>query len=116
MPFVASSELPSGEPRPGWMGRFFSSDSMTVAYYEVAGDAVPLHEHCHPQEEIWNVVDGEMAITIAGVERVVGAGGAAIVPSNAPHSARALGPCRAVVVDHPARDAIGGIRPTRPQA
>ena len=61
MPFVDSSELPSGEPKPGWVGRFFSSDRMTFAYYAIAADAAPVHEHQHPQEEVWNVLEGELA-------------------------------------------------------
>jgi mannose-6-phosphate isomerase-like protein (cupin superfamily) len=113
MPFVDSNELPGGEPLPGWVGRFFHSDNLTFAYYEIAPDAAPLHEHSHPQEEIWNVVDGELAIKIEGVERVVAAGCAAIVPANTPHSARVLGGCRAIVVDYPKRIQVGGVRTAR---
>jgi mannose-6-phosphate isomerase-like protein (cupin superfamily) len=103
MPFVNPYELPTVERLPGWFGRFFSSDSMTFGYWEVAADAVPLHEHHHPQEEVWNLVDGRIAITVDGVEQVLEPGEAAIVPANAPHSARALSAARAIVVDHPTR-------------
>jgi mannose-6-phosphate isomerase-like protein (cupin superfamily) len=97
------------EPLPGWRGRFFHTEQMTFAYYEIAADAVALHEHDHPQEEVWHVIDGSLAITIDGVEHVAEPGTAAVVPANTPHSARALGAVRAIVVDTPRRDAVGAV-------
>jgi mannose-6-phosphate isomerase-like protein (cupin superfamily) len=110
--FIDVVQLPAREPLPGWNGRFFHSDHMTFAYYEIDADAVPIHEHHHPQEEVWNVVEGKLAITIDGREHVIGPGCAAIVPANVRHSTRALVPSRAIVVDHPVRDRVGGV-PTR---
>jgi len=72
MPFVDSTELSTRERLPGWTSRVFQSDNMTFAYYEIAADAVPLHEHHHPQEEVWNVIEGKLAVTIDGVEQVAG--------------------------------------------
>jgi hypothetical protein len=40
----------------------------------------------------------------------VGAGCAAIVPVDTPHSARVLGACRAIVVDYPTRKEVRGVR------
>src|ERR1700730_9674021 len=82
MPFVDSTELSTRERLPGWTSRVFHSDSMTFAYYEIAAAAVPLHEHHHPQEEVWNVIDGKLAVTIDGVEQVAGPGCAAVVPPD----------------------------------
>jgi quercetin dioxygenase-like cupin family protein len=109
MPFVDSSELSPREPLPGWAGRFFHSGKMTFAYYEIAADAEPLHEHHHPQEEVWHVLDGKLAVTIDGEEHIAAPGCAAIVPPNTPHSARALTACKAIVVDTPLREQVGGI-------
>jgi quercetin dioxygenase-like cupin family protein len=53
---------------------------------------------------VWNVIDGQLAVTIDGVEQVAGPGCAAVVPPDTPHSARALSACRAIVVDYPLRD------------
>jgi mannose-6-phosphate isomerase-like protein (cupin superfamily) len=108
MPYLDSSDMTSNERLPGWKGRFFHSDNMSFAVYEIAADAVPLHEHHHPQEEVWNVVEGKLGVTIDGVEHVAEPGCAAIVPPDTPHSARAIGACRAIVVDYPVRDDIGG--------
>jgi unsaturated pyranuronate lyase len=104
MPFVDSTELSTRERLPGWTSRVFHSPNMTFAYYEIAADAVPLHEHHHPQEEVWNVIEAKLAVTIDGVEQVAGPGCAAVVPPDTSHSARALGACRAIVVDYPLRD------------
>jgi|SRR5215471_10527467 len=109
MPFVDPPELPVRQPLAGWNGRFFHSEHMTFAYYQVDADAVPIHEHHHPEEEVWHVVEGRLAITIDGEERVLGPGAAAVVPSNTPHRARALEASRAIVVDHPTRDRVGGV-------
>ena len=104
MPFVDSTELSTRERLPGWTSRVFHSDNLTFAYYEIAADAVPLHEHHHPQEEVWYVIEGKLAVTIDGVEQVAGPGCAAVIPPDTPHSARALSACRAIVVDYPLRD------------
>lgn len=109
MPIVDASELPARQPVAGWRGRFFHSGHMTFAYYEVDPDAIPIHEHHHPNEEVWNVIEGRLAVTIDGQEHTLGPGCAAIVPPNAPHSTRALTAARAIVVDHPVRDQVGGV-------
>jgi quercetin dioxygenase-like cupin family protein len=96
------------EPREGWTGRFFHSETMTFAYYTVAAGAW-IHEHSHPNDEVWNVLEGELELTIAGTKHVLGTGWAAVVPPNAAHSARALTDARAIVVDHPTRLSIGGV-------
>jgi mannose-6-phosphate isomerase-like protein (cupin superfamily) len=106
MPFVDARELPANQRLPGWDGRVFHSPSMTFAYWEIAAGAQPLHEHHHAQEEVWHIVEGELAITIGSEEQVVRPGCAAIVPPDTPHSARPLSACRAIVVDYPLRDHI----------
>jgi GMP synthase-like glutamine amidotransferase/quercetin dioxygenase-like cupin family protein/DNA-binding CsgD family transcriptional regulator len=110
VPFVDPSSLPSHEPRPGWIGRFFHSDHMTFAYYDVSADA-DVHEHQHPHEEVWHVVAGALELTLGDDTRVVRAGEAAIVPADERHSVRATEPTRAIVVDYPVRESLAGIRP-----
>jgi mannose-6-phosphate isomerase-like protein (cupin superfamily) len=110
MSFVDSAALRSKEPLPGWKGRFFHSQNMSFGYYDIAADSVPLHEHHHPQEEVWHVIEGTAAVTVDGVEHVAEPGCAVIVPPNTPHSARALGACQVIVVDYPLRAEVGGVR------
>ncbi len=108
MPFIDSTELTEKSPLPGWKGRFFHSEHMTFSYYEIdAGSA--LHEHFHPNEEVWNVIEGELEVTVGSDVVVVGAGGAAVVPSDISHSARAVTDCRAIVVDEGVRTRVGGV-------
>ena len=108
MAFIEISGLDVKEPRTGWKGRFFHSEHMTLAYYTVEAGA-SIHRHAHPNDEVWNVIDGELEITIAAETRVVGPGGAAVVPPDTPHAIKALTAARAIVVDHPRRESIGGI-------
>ena len=102
MPFIDTRKLDVVERRPGWHGRFFNSPSMTFAQYTFAKGS-SIHEHSHEQEEVWQVIDGELEITIDGVTQVAGPGGVAIVSPHGRHSVRALSDGRAFVVDFPLR-------------
>ena len=53
--------------------------------------------------------NGQLEITIAGERQVAGAGCAAVVPPDTPHSVKAFTDVRVIVVDYPRRDSIGGI-------
>ena len=106
MPFVEPDAMIVITPIRGWTGRVFHSSQMTFGYWEIAADAVDLHEHDHAQEEVWNVVSGEIVLSIDGHERRLDAGDAAIIPPGVRHAAVVLGPCRAIVVDHPVRIAL----------
>ena len=102
MPFVDISSLPVTERLPGWHGRYFHSTSMTFAHYEfVRGSSI--HEHFHPEEEVYEVIEGELEIIIDGAAQVLRPGLVAIVPPNARHSVKALTDGRAIIIDHPPR-------------
>lgn len=102
MPLVDIASLPEMERLPGWRGRFFHSEQMTVAHYDFDNGS-SIHEHFHPQEEIYHVLDGELELTIEGVPVIARPGLAAIVPANARHSARALTAGRVLIIDAPRR-------------
>lgn len=103
MPFIDTSELAVQERRPGWRGRYFRSPSMTFAHWEFAAGS-DIHEHSHPQEEVWEILEGELEVTVGGVTRVARPGVVAIVPPDTPHSVRALTDGRAIVIDYPLRE------------
>lgn len=106
MPFLDTNSLRSIERLPGWHGRYFHSVNMTFAHYEFVKGAT-IHEHFHPQEEVYEVIEGELEITIDGVTQIARPGIVALVPSNARHSVKALTDGRAIIVDHPVRPEFG---------
>lgn len=102
MPFIDTTTLNVTERLPGWRGRYFHTSNMTFAHYEFARGS-SIHEHFHPQEEVYEVIEGELELTIDGVTQVARPGLVAIVPANARHSAKALTDGRAIIVDYPLR-------------
>ena len=94
------------ERRPGWKGRYFHTATMTFAHYDFTRGST-IHEHFHAEEEVYEVIEGELEMTIADVAQVVRPGVVAIVPSNARHSVKALTDGRVIIVDHPARPDFG---------
>lgn len=109
MGFIDTQSLPEIEPKAGWHGRFFHSEHMTFAYYTIdAGATLPAHAHAN--EEVWHVIEGAIELTLGEQTRSVSAGNALVVPPNTVHAVRANEACRVIVVDHPVRDEVAGIR------
>jgi quercetin dioxygenase-like cupin family protein len=106
MPFIDVSKLAAVERLPGWRSRYFDSPSMTFAHYEFDAGA-SIHEHHHPQEEVYEVIEGELELTVSGVTERISPGHVAIVPSNAPHSVNAISSGKVIVVDYPLRKPPG---------
>lgn len=106
MPFLDTNGLPVIERLPGWHGRYFHTQNMTFAHYDFTRGA-SIHEHFHPEEEVYEVVEGELEVTIEGVAQIARAGVVAIVPANARHSVKALTDGKLIVVDYPARRSFG---------
>jgi quercetin dioxygenase-like cupin family protein len=108
MPFINTNQLTIKEPLPGWKGRFFHSQNMTFGYYSFEAGA-SIHEHSHPNEEVWHIIEGEVEVRIAGQMRLAGPGSVAIVPPNTAHCVKALTSGRSIVVDYPLRHSFSGI-------
>lgn len=107
MPFVDTHDLDVIERLPGWHGRYFHSASMTFAHYDFTRGA-SIHEHLHPEEEVYEVLEGELELTIDGVAKTVRPGLVGIVPGNVRHSVKALTDGRAIIVDYPRRPDFAG--------
>ena len=103
MPFIDSKKLKIMERRPGWRGRAFDSPSMSFVQYEF-DEGAWIHRHSHDQEEVWQVIEGELEVTIGRTKKVAGPGMVGIVPPNTLHSVKALTAGKAIVVDYPLRD------------
>ena len=79
---------------------------MTFAHYDfTAGSSI--HEHFHPEEEVYEVIEGELEVTIDGQSQIARPGIVAIVPANSRHAVTALSDGRLIVVDHPSRPEFG---------
>jgi quercetin dioxygenase-like cupin family protein len=102
MPFVDTTSLAVIERLPGWFGRYFHSESMTFAHYDFKRGA-SIHEHFHPEEEVYEVIEGALEVTIDGAAEIARSGMVAIVPANARHSVKALTDGRVIIVDYPLR-------------
>lgn len=86
--------------------RFIHTDNMTVAFNKLkAGAEVPVHTHVH--ETIDFVQEGTLQMTIGEETVEMGAGAVARVPSNIPHSAKAITGCKVINVFYPAREDFG---------
>jgi quercetin dioxygenase-like cupin family protein len=103
VPFLPSEKMPTAEPLPGWKGRFWRSKQMSFAHHTITGGST-IHEHHHPNEEVWTVMSGELEVTIEDETAVAGPGDVAVVPPDAHHAIRALSGGTAVVANHPVRE------------
>jgi mannose-6-phosphate isomerase-like protein (cupin superfamily) len=105
MPFIDVRNQATGEPLPGWHDRYFASQFMSFAYYDVDAGA-SIHAHSHDEEEVWHIVEGTLEITIEGETVVASEGTAAVVPPNSVHSVKARTNARVIIANHPTRERI----------
>ncbi|MDP3740116.1 MAG: cupin domain-containing protein [Hyphomonadaceae bacterium] len=103
MPFIDTAKLDVLNKRPGWHGRMFHSANNTFVWWEFDAGA-DIHQHNHEQEEVWQVIEGELEVTIKGITRLCGPGTVAIIPPNTAHSVQVVRAGHAIVVDHPLRE------------
>jgi len=106
MPFVDTREIAPFEKHPGWRGRIFHTIGMTFGWWDFDKGA-EIHEHHHEQEEVWQVLEGELEITVDGLTRLVTPGIVGVVPPNTPHRVIARTSGRAVAIDNPSRPGFG---------
>ena len=91
------------------------TSNITIAHVTLLeGSVVPQHAHHH--EQVVNVVEGELELTVDGEVIVLTRGKTLILPPMVPHSARAITQVYVMDVFHPAREdfkamAEGTLRP-----
>jgi quercetin dioxygenase-like cupin family protein len=78
---------------------------MTLAHYEFDSGSC-IHEHFHPQKEIWEVIEGQLEVTIDGITQIARPGVVGIVPANVRHSVKAITDGRAIIIDYPRREFV----------
>jgi len=100
---IGRSNLPVREIFPGYRARFVHSARMSESWLDIdAGSATP--EHHHPHEQVVNVLEGTLELTVAGEVHVLTAGETFVIPPDVPHAARALTPCFVLDVFAPVRE------------
>lgn len=88
---------------PGISAKVISATTVTVAHVTIAKDAL-LPEHQHHNEQVVNVIEGELELTVAGQAHRLTVGQSFILAPNMPHSGRAISDCKVIDVFHPVRE------------
>ena len=103
MEITKLQEMPPKEMVTGVRARFIHSSNMTVAYWEMeAGGSLP--EHSHPHEQIVNVLEGEIRLSVDGETQNIGKESVVVIPSNVPHGGEAIVNSRLLDVFYPVRE------------
>ena len=101
--FLKTETLPEHMLREGIYARLVHTEQMTVAHVLlIKGAVLPVHNHVH--EQVTNVVEGELEMTVDGHTRICRPGDVVVLPSNVPHGAVALTECRVIDVFQPVRE------------
>jgi len=96
-------ELPPFEITRGFTARMIHTDNMTLAFVDVdAGAELPEHAHIH--EQVTNLLEGSFELVLGGQVMLLEPGQVVVIPSNVPHSGRALTACRILDVFQPVRE------------
>jgi len=97
------SEIEPKEIMPGYHGKLVHGERMSWVFWDVEkGAEVPEHHHAH--EQIMHVVEGSFEFTLNGEKGTYGPGDVVIIPSYAPHSGKALTPCKLMDIFSPVRE------------
>ena len=81
----------------GFDVEFVHADRMAFVFWEIKkGSILPEHSHIH--EQVAQVVEGEFELTIGNEAQIVNPEIIAVIPSNKPHSGKAITDCEIVDV------------------
>ncbi|WP_299521219.1 cupin domain-containing protein [Winogradskyella sp.] len=87
----------------GYKARFLHTESLTIAFWEVeVGAELPMHNHIH--EQVSQILEGEFEMTIDGITKVHKPGSVLVIPSNIPHSGKAITACKILDIFSPVRE------------
>lgn len=103
MPLIDLEKVKELTLAPGIRARVVNTDNMSVAHVVLdEGALLPLHTH--PNEQIVNVIDGELELVVAGEVYTLTLGRVMVLPPMVPHSGRATTKCYVVDIFHPVRE------------
>jgi quercetin dioxygenase-like cupin family protein len=107
MGLVRLDELPELQIAEGILARVVTAETVTVAHVKLAAGAL-LPEHAHHHEQVVNVIEGELELTVDGQPYSLKRGKVMVLTPNVVHSGRAVTDCRVVDVFHPVREDFRG--------
>ena len=103
MSHIKLSDIPVQEIFPGFKGKMIHSENMTIAHWNIdEGRVLPEHSHFH--EQIINMQEGELEMTIGGENMVLKAGDIFVIPGNVVHSGKALTNVKVMDIFSPVRE------------
>ena len=101
--FIDLNEIPVKELAPGIKAEVIQTENLTIGYSSLkTGSLIPLHYH--PEEATDILLEGELEMRVGDRVEIIKPGMIIHVPSNTPHTAKALTDCRVVSVFYPRRE------------
>ncbi len=107
MGFVEIKDLPELVIAKGISANVVTTDTMTVLHVSLDKGAL-LPEHSHYHEQVINVIEGELELTVSGKNYSLMPGNVMILEPNVPHSGRAIKACKIIDIFHPVRKDFTG--------
>lgn len=107
MGFVNLNDLPELQIAEGISARAVNAENVTVLHVSITAGAL-LPEHAHINEQVINVVEGELEITVKGETHSLTPGTSLVLEPNVPHSGKAITDVKVVDVFHPVREDFRG--------
>lgn len=88
---------------PGFTARLIHTSHVTIAHVEIkAGSLLPEHHHVH--EQTIQLMSGTFEFTIGGETKRFDKPTIIIVPSDVPHTGKAITDCKIIDVFYPIRE------------
>lgn len=87
----------------GITGRYVHTNNITVGYINIDKGAI-LPAHSHKNEQITQIISGQLEMTIDSVVKVLEPETITVIPSNIVHSAIALTDCVVIDTFYPVRE------------
>ena len=104
MKHIRLEQVPERELYPGFIARIIHTDLQSISYVKcIKGAVLPVHHHM--EEQVLNLIEGEMDVTVEGETVKCRAGDVVHIPSNAKHTVTAITDCLAIDLFSPAREA-----------
>ncbi|MFX0015935.1 MAG: cupin domain-containing protein [Promethearchaeota archaeon] len=103
MSFINLKEVTDREVVPGFKGKFIHTKNVTVVHWAIVAGS-KLSEHNHPHEQITNIIEGQLELTMEGKTKILNPGEVVVVPSNVKHRGKAISDCIVIDVFYPVRE------------